>query len=53
MLLDIVGYIFLGLFFILGFIFLLWGAIISVALSIAITGAFLEDFRKLSRLFRK
>lgn len=53
MLLDILGYILMGLFAVLGIIFLLWGIVVTIALYIAIIGAIIEDLKSLARLFKK
>ncbi|WPC10738.1 hypothetical protein LEQ04_08460 [Riemerella anatipestifer] len=43
MLLDILGYILIGLFSILGIIVMVWAGALAVSLPIAIIGAILED----------
>lgn len=53
MLLDVLGYILMGLFIVLGIVFLLWGLVVTIALYTGIVGAIIEDLKSLARLFRK
>lgn len=53
MLLDVLGYILMGLFIVLGIAFLVWGLIVIIALYIGIVGAIIEDLKSLARLFKK
>ncbi|WOC51101.1 hypothetical protein BPO_0454 [Bergeyella porcorum] len=53
MLLDVLGYILMGLFIVLGIAFLVWGLIVIIALYTAIMGAIIEDLKSLARLFKK
>lgn len=53
LLLDILGYILMGIFGILGLLFLLWGAVVAISLPIAIIGTMFEDLKGLSKLFRR
>lgn len=43
MLLDIVGYTFMAVFYIFGFIVMLWMGLVAIATMVAVIGAILQD----------
>lgn len=51
--LDILGYILIGLFSIFGIITLIFGAVAVLGIFGALAGAIVQDLRSLSQLFRR